>query len=256
MPKNAPPRWASASSTTVSPSSAHGDRTDGPHAELPVTGRVGDERAGDVRAEAGRRRCPSTGGWSQYHDSRSALIVADAPPASSVRATLNSPRTVGRYLVIDPPGSNVTSSPRADQRVERTPAVVGADTGAAATLRPAVAGVRTDQRHRGASSAPAGAGRRRSSAAPSPVPRPRRMTSRVSASSAVTSVACRSIAAPIHSPSASSRATATSSSRSLTSPASTARRRCGPALARAVPASRGRGRRAATRPRCGCRTSR
>ena len=111
MPKNAPPRWASASSTTVSPSSrtVTGPTARTPSSQSPVASGM---NAPAMWAPNPVASMPSTGGWSQNHDSRLAAIVAE-PPASSVSATLNSPRTVGRYLVIDPPGSNVTSSPRA-----------------------------------------------------------------------------------------------------------------------------------------------
>ena len=100
---------------------------------------------------------------------------------------MKSPRTVGRYLAIEPPGSNVTSSPRACSASSGPATVVGPDPRAAAALRSAEPGVRADQRHPPASPAPAAAAP--ASFFSSTIARValRRMTARVSASSAVTS---------------------------------------------------------------------
>ena len=168
---------------------------------------------------------PWTGGLSQYHVRRFTSSSTFAPE-SSANVAANSPRTTGRYLAIEPPGSSVTSKPRAVS-ASNGPRPWSARTRALPPPwgRPkrAYGPIRATRR------AVAGSGRASPSFFSSTIARAaaRRMTSRVAWSSAVTSSVPDS-SAPTQAPSSRIRATSGSSSRSRTSPRSTAASRAGP----------------------------
>ncbi len=143
-----------------------------------------------------------------------------------MKLTVKSPRTVGRYLAIDPPGSNVTSRPRACSASSGPRPWSGCTRALPPPCgRPwrAYGPINATRRTSPAS------GSTPSSFFSSTIARAvaRRMTDLVSGSSAVVSAVGVS-AAPAHSASASTRATDRSRSSTPTSPRSTAARRCSP----------------------------
>ena len=230
-------------------------RPDGPHADLPVAGRVGHERPADVGGELRACRCPSAGGVSQYHVRRLAessptlagrVVEAHREVAAHGRQVLGD-RAAGLERDVEPAAGQAPRAGRARGRAgpARCRRPGAGRTGRTARSARRVLAVAVERQER----------RRRSSAAPSPAPR-RGGSRRASPRRRRSPRPCRSASAPAHAPSASRRATSGSRSRSLTSPALDGREQRGAALGAAVRASRGRARRAATRPRCGCRTSR